>query len=102
MAPAFDINPFPDKGRESKIWLSEETGPVTELGPLLDSSAYFRLNAKQALAALVPIYNAVRSWRTVALSPAVGLTAAELKDFAPAFEHAAMDDARCALGGEPS
>ena len=101
LAPAFDINPFPDKDRESKTWLSEEAGPVTELTPLLDSSAYFGLNAKDALNALKSIYIAVRSWRTVASSSAVGLTADELRDFAPAFEHAAMDEARSALGGEP-
>jgi len=28
LSPAFDLNPFPDKDRESKTWLSEDTGPV--------------------------------------------------------------------------
>jgi len=26
LAPAFDLNPFPDKGRDPKTWLTEETG----------------------------------------------------------------------------
>jgi hypothetical protein len=24
----FDLNPFPDKGRDPKTWLTEETGPT--------------------------------------------------------------------------
>jgi serine/threonine-protein kinase HipA len=32
LAPAFDINPFPDKEQESKTWLSEQDGPITDLG----------------------------------------------------------------------
>ena len=27
LAPAFDLNPFPDRVRELKTWISEETGP---------------------------------------------------------------------------
>ena len=29
LAPAFDINPFPDSARESKTWLSEEQRPLS-------------------------------------------------------------------------
>ena len=28
LAPAFDLNPFPDKDRESKTWLSADAGPA--------------------------------------------------------------------------
>ena len=35
LAPAFDVNPFPDKARESKTWLSEDSGPITSLEQLL-------------------------------------------------------------------
>jgi hypothetical protein len=35
LAPAFDINPFPDKDRESKTWLSEQDGPITDVQMLL-------------------------------------------------------------------
>ncbi len=31
LSPAFDLNPFPDKSRESKTWLSEDTGPITSV-----------------------------------------------------------------------
>ncbi len=39
LAPAFDLNPFPDKDRESKTWLSEESVPVTSIQQLLDQAA---------------------------------------------------------------
>ena len=38
LAPAFDLNPFPDKDRESKTWLSEQDGPITDVAMLLATS----------------------------------------------------------------
>ena len=87
LAPAFDINPFPDKDRESKTWLSDQDGPITDVSMLLARAAYFGLNEDQALAALAEVHAAVAKWRQVALSAEVGLRQAELDDFAPAFEH---------------
>lgn len=90
LAPAFDINPFPDKERESKTWLSEQDGPITDVHMLLARAAYFALDEKQALTALGEVHAAISNWRQVALSPAVGLRPPELDDFAPAFEHEQM------------
>jgi len=90
LAPAFDINPFPDKDRESKTWLSEQDGPITDVQMLLARAPYFGLDQSQALAVLGEVHAAVSNWRQVALSPSVGLRAAELDDFAPAFEHEQM------------
>ncbi|BCO26584.1 hypothetical protein MIZ03_1467 [Rhodoferax lithotrophicus] len=47
---------------------------------------------------LAQVYAAVRDWRTLALSPEVGLLAKELDDFAPTFEYAQMDAARGLIG----
>lgn len=47
---------------------------------------------------LAQVYAAVRDWRTLALSPEVGLLAKELDDFAPTFEHAQMNAARELIG----
>jgi serine/threonine-protein kinase HipA len=91
MAPAFDLNPFPDKQRESKTWLSEQDGPITDVHMLLARSAYFGLSKAQALAILKEVHTAVSSWRKVAMSSAVGLQAAELDDFATVFEHEQME-----------
>jgi serine/threonine-protein kinase HipA len=98
LAPAFDINPFPDKDRESKTWLSEQDGPITDVQMLLARASYFALDEAQALTVLGEVHAAVLSWRQVALSPEVGLRAAELDDFALAFEHEQMDATAALLG----
>lgn len=87
LAPAFDLNPFPDKDRESKTWLSEQDGPVTDLDMLFARCDYFGLRRDQALVVLAEVCAALSDWRRVALSPEVGLQERELDDFAPAFEH---------------
>lgn len=97
LAPAFDLNPFPDKDRESKTWLSEQDGPITDVRMLLARAAYFALDKDQALAVLAEVHAAVSNWRQLALAPEVGLRRVELDDFAPAFEHAQMEDAAALL-----
>jgi len=97
LAPAFDINPFPDKDSESKTWLSEQDGPITDVQMLLARAAYFALDKDQALTVLGEVHAAVSNWRQVALGPEVGLRADELHDFAPAFEHEQMAAAAALL-----
>jgi serine/threonine-protein kinase HipA len=97
LAPAFDLNPFPDRGRESKTWLSEDTGPITSVETLVDKAAYFYLDRSAALSILGEVHAAVSGWRGLATSVEVGLTTAEVDDFAPAFEHADMNAARALL-----
>jgi serine/threonine-protein kinase HipA len=97
LAPAFDINPFPDKARESKTWLTELDGPITDLQMLVARASYFALDRTQALAVLGEVHAAVSNWRRIALSPEVGLRTFELDDFAPAFEHEQMAAAAALL-----
>jgi serine/threonine-protein kinase HipA len=94
LAPAFDVNPFPDKARESKTWLSEASGPITSLEQLLTEAPYFGLARAEAEQAAGAIALKLAHWRQIAESKDVGLNGAELAEFAPAFEH---DDARAAL-----
>lgn len=94
LSPAFDVNPFPDKDRESKTWLSEDTGPVKSVGQLLSQAARFQLNQEDAKVVLREVVQAVEKWREVGASYGVGLTARDLDDFAPAFEHADLAQAR--------
>ncbi len=100
LAPAFDINPFPDKDRESKTWLSEDTGPITAVESLLEKAGHFYLSEPEALAVLGTVHGAIARWRSLAMSAEVGLAAIEVEDFAPAFEHSEMERAgslvRCA------
>ena len=86
LAPAFDLNPFPDRYRESKTWLSEDTGPISSIPQLLDQAARFELSQLQARSVLEEVTTAVKRWREVAISAEVGLRPDELKDFRPAFE----------------
>jgi len=93
LSPSFDLNPFPDKNRESKTWLSEDTGPITSVAQLLGQAARFQLDPREAADVLAEVVKAVIQWRDVAFTADVGLSQAELEDFAPAFEHAGLDEA---------
>ena len=97
LAPAFDLNPFPDKDRESKTWLSEDTGPITSIGTLLEKADYFHLTKSESLAIVAKVHGVVSRWRSLAMSAEVGLSAAEVEDFAPAFEHSEMDKANALI-----
>jgi serine/threonine-protein kinase HipA len=93
LAPAFDVNPFPDKDRESKTWLSEASGPVTSLGQLLAEAPYFGLTRTEAETAAADIAMRLAQWREIASSRDVGLSDRDLAGLVPAFEH---EDARAA------
>jgi serine/threonine-protein kinase HipA len=98
LAPAFDLNPFPDKDQELKTWLTEESGPVSSIDEIVRVANHFWLQPNQAKEILVQVHSAVLNWRSVATSPVVGMKVRDLKDFAPAFEHAQMEEARRILG----
>jgi serine/threonine-protein kinase HipA len=91
LAPAFDLNPFPDKDQELKLWLDESYGPVDSIEAVLDLAGYFRLDDTTAQRVLGQVVHAVRNWRAIARLPIVGMSERDLDDFAPAFEHAQMD-----------
>jgi serine/threonine-protein kinase HipA len=90
LAPAFDINPFPDKDPELKLWLNEEYGPVDSIEAVVDEASYFRLAADEAKRILGEVHDAVSGWRRVAKSVPVGMTDDDLDAFEPAFENAQM------------
>jgi serine/threonine-protein kinase HipA len=97
LAPAFDLNPFPDKDRESKTWLSEDTGPVSSVETLLAQAARFELSPDEARQVLAEVVSAVARWRDVAQTPDVGMVQREADAFAPAFEHSELERARALL-----
>jgi serine/threonine-protein kinase HipA len=94
LAPAFDINPMPDKDRELKTWLTEESGPSGSIEDAVAAAGHFHLTRGAALNVLKTVYLAVRSWREMALSREIGMTAREAAEFEPAFEHAELAAAR--------
>jgi serine/threonine-protein kinase HipA len=85
LAPAFDVNPFPDRVRELKTWISEETGPEATIDALMSVIAYFRISRERALAILTEVERAIAAWRVQ--GRALGMTRQELDSFADAFEH---------------
>lgn len=92
LAPAFDINPFPDRLRELKTWVSEETGPEACIEALMSVIAYFRIDQDRARTILGDVERAVSGWRDEGRK--LGMTGRDLDDFADAFEHPERDEAR--------
>lgn len=97
LSPAFDLNPFPDKAAESKTWLSEDTGPITSVRQLMAQAFRFELSPAQAQSVVAEVLAAVVRWKEVAMSADVGLQGADLAEFRPAFEHAALQEAKTLL-----
>lgn len=92
LAPAFDVNPFPDRVRELKTWVSEESGPEATIDALMSVAPYFRITATRAKVILAKVEAAVAQWRTVGRG--LGMTTHELASFADAFEHGEREAAR--------
>ena len=93
LAPAFDVNPFPDRVRELKTWISEDAGPEARIDGLLSVAPYFKIKATRAKEILAEVDDAVATWREE--GRALGMTVAELDEFADAFEH---DERKAARG----
>ncbi len=64
----------------------------------MGNAAYFGLSADGARLVLTEVLQAVTRWRKEALAPEVGLRQGELQDFAPAFEHEAVEAGRAVVG----
>ena len=86
LAPAFDLNPFPERVRELKTWISADTGPEASVEALRSVAPYFRIGLRRADQILDDVERAVATWRKLGRS--LGMTAGDLDGFADAFEHA--------------
>ncbi|WP_068876807.1 MULTISPECIES: type II toxin-antitoxin system HipA family toxin [unclassified Phenylobacterium] len=95
LSPAFDINPFPDRARELKTWVSEDTGPEATVRAAMSVLPYFRIPAERGRTILGEVEAAVAGWRETARN--LGLTKDELDGLAAAFEHEEREAARQAL-----
>ncbi len=92
LAPAFDLNPFPDRVRELKTWIAENAGPEATIEALLSALPYFRISRTRATEILSRMEHALSQWRETGLS--LGMTRQELDQFADAFEHPEREAAR--------
>lgn len=92
LAPAFDLNPFPERARELKTWISADTGPEATIDALMSVTGYFRISLDQARRILTEVEHAVSHWRDHGRT--LGMKDGELEAFAEAFEHPERNAAR--------
>jgi serine/threonine-protein kinase HipA len=85
LSPAFDVNPFPERQRELKTWISADAGPAASIDALMSVVPYFRLDTARAGQILIEVEHAVSTWRQ--LGRQLGMSQVELDQFAEAFEH---------------
>jgi serine/threonine-protein kinase HipA len=95
LSPAFDLNPFPDKARELKTWISPESGPEATLENLFSICDYCHIPLPKARAILDEVQRAVARWRQVGQE--LGMSRGEIDAFASAFEH--RESAAAGRGG---
>ncbi len=93
---AFEYDPqFPDRQRELRTWISEDSGPMASIDALMSIVAYFRLEQESAVQILRQVERAVATWRIAGRR--VGMSEQELERFADAFEHGEREVARSIL-----
>ncbi len=83
LSPAFDLNPMPGDLRESKTWLTEDSGPIDSKEMLLGGAEYFRLSPAEAAVVWQEVEQAVAGRKPLAKK--LGMDASSLADFEPAF-----------------
>ena len=98
LSPAFDINPFPERARELKTWISHATGPAASIDALMSVVPYFRLARENAIRILGDVERAVARWRHI--GALIGMSSRELDQFADAFEHREREAALTMIGGQ--
>ena len=86
LSPAFDVNPFPDRARELKTWISEDTGPQASIESLLSAAPYFGVPVARTQEIIGVVESAVAQWRV--MGKEVGMSEVELDQYEDAFEHA--------------
>jgi serine/threonine-protein kinase HipA len=85
LAPAFDINPFPERIRELKAWISAVAGPSAAIEALLLVTPYFRISLLRAKKILSEVEGAVSGGRKEGKS--LGMSKLEHDQFSDAFEY---------------
>jgi hypothetical protein len=85
----------PDRQRELKTWISEDAGPAASIDALMAVAAYFTLDKQDAVQILAEVERTVSTWR--ARGRELGMSAAELEQFADAFEHREREVAQSIL-----
>ena len=86
LSPAFDINPQPHRHRHLETGISEESGNEASIEAALDAAPFFEVDRDQATIMLGDIARVVGSrWRIECRK--AGMSARQVRDYTPAFEH---------------
>lgn len=93
LAPAFDINPQPERHRTLKTGISEEYGRAASIGAALEAAPWFDLTEDRARANLRRILEVIAQQWT-AHCRAAGMSSREIAACRPAFEHEETATAR--------
>lgn len=83
LAPVFDIDPFPERIRELKTRISEDTGPEASIGAPMSVAPYFRIDRDAAIRIPADAERATGRWRQVGQS--LGMSNRELDQLVDAF-----------------
>ena len=87
LAPAFDINPQPDRHRHLKTGISELSGFEASVEAWVEAAPFFEVTEDDARRTAVEVAMAVSArWRAALL--ANGVTEDQCDEYAAAFEHA--------------
>lgn len=86
LSPAFDVNPFPERAKVLKTWISEESDAAS-IDVAMSAARFFKLKDDRAKEIVGEVEDAVSRWREVARQPEVGMTPRECEAFEDAFEH---------------
>ena len=93
LAPAFDINPQPDRHRMLETGISEEYGRAASIEAAIDAASYFELTEDRARANLRRMLEVVAQQWT-ARCRATGMSSREIAAYRPAFDHRETAQAR--------
>ncbi len=93
LAPAFDINPQPERHRMLTTGISEEYGRAASIEAAMEAAPYFNLSEDRARENLQRIVETV-SERWTSHCRAAGMSAREVMAYLPAFDHEETEKAR--------
>ena len=86
LSPAFDINPQPERTRQLETGISELSGHEASIEAALEAAPFFDVDRDEARTMLGSMVGVIDGrWRQRCRE--AGLSAAETRHYAPAFEH---------------
>lgn len=90
LSPAFDINPQPFRKSQLKTGITESSGFEPSIEALIEASFLFEIEETVAAAWVLKMATTIKDrWRTLCAD--VGMSPAQIRQYAPAFEHHEMD-----------